>query len=388
MAELATLQRRRSLADLERTIAAGLDTFLAVGEALLEIQADHRYREAGYPTFTAYLAERWPQYSRRQLYNAIAAAGVHETVGDVGLPSGHLVELARLPLREQREMAAIAAARSLTVRQLRALIREKQALRPPRPLPSAVPYGPIGPLPDGVEPVQLGDARDLPLDAGSVDHVITSPPYGVGLDKLGYVDYADQDEYRELMGASARELFRVLRDGGRVALNVPVDTATHEPVGHHWTAAMLAAGFRHRSTAVWREGNISYSPARGTIDGPRAINLICPDELLIVFHKGEWRLSWDGLSDLAHDEWLSWPLASWTFDGESKSYGGYPACFPLELPRRLLKLLTYRGDLVLDPFCGTATTGAAAVQLGRRFVGFDVNPEAVRLARARLSEVC
>jgi hypothetical protein len=77
--------------------------------------------------------------------------------------------------------------------------------------------------------------------------------------------------------------------------------------------------------------------------------------------------------------------ARWSFAGESATRVGYPAPFPIELPRRLIKLLSFPGDLVLDPFVGTGTTAEAALILGRRFYGCDLNPIAVERTRLRMT---
>jgi len=114
------------------------------------------------------------------------------------------------------------------------------------------------------------------------------------------------------------------------------------------------------------------------------VNLICPAELVLVVHKGEWNLGRTDVSDLGHDEWLAWMLAAWSFPGEHAERVGYPAAFPEELPRRLIKLLSFPGDVVLDPFVGSGTTAVVARALGRRFWGCDRNAIAVARAQSRL----
>ncbi len=105
---------------------------------------------------------------------------------------------------------------------------------------------------------------------------------------------------------------------------------------------------------------------------------------MLVLHKGDWNLGQTDASDLEHEEWLAWTLAAWSFPGEHAERVGYPAAFPEELPRRLLKLLSFPGDLVIDPFVGSGTTSVVARALGRRFWGCDRNPTAVARAQARL----
>jgi site-specific DNA-methyltransferase (adenine-specific) len=217
--------------------------------------------------------------------------------------------------------------------------------------------------------------------------VVTSPPYCLGIVEDGYVDYEDYRGYLAAADCWARELYRVLPPDGRLALNVPIDIARcgRFPVASDWLHILIKAGFRYRSTIVWKEGNISQSTARGSIDSPSAINLICPAEAVLVVHKDDWNLNRSEPSDLTHAEWLEWTLACWSFAGESTARVGYPAPFPIELPRRLIKLLSFPGDLVLDPFVGSGTTALAALTLGRRFYGCDINPLAVERARIRVA---
>jgi site-specific DNA-methyltransferase (adenine-specific) len=263
----------------------------------------------------------------------------------------------------------------------------------------AVPPTVAAPLPSTCTLV-VGDAARLGLPDGD-DHgprcapadcphpllAVTSPPYCLGLSDRGYVDYLDYDAYLDAARGWASELYRVLQPNGRLALNVPVDTtrAGPHPVACDWLHILLGAGFRYRSTVIWTEGNIAKSTARGSLDSPSAINLICPAEVILVVHKGTWGLDRRDAPDLAHQEWLDWTLGCWSFAGQHADRVGYPAAFPPELPRRLIKLLSFPGDLVVDPFLGSGTTAVVAAALGRRVYGCDLNPDAVRLAQARVA---
>jgi len=288
---------------------------------------------------------------------------------------------------------------------LRAVIRERQAAQRAtrldnRPLAASLPVQHDVGDDDDTCGIVVGDAACLPLPDGdehtaacqptSCEHValvVGSPPYCLGIQEQGYIDFTVYADYLAAAATWATELYRVLQPNGRLALNVPVDTARgqREALACDWLQLLRAAGFQYRTTVVWAEGNIARSTARGSIDSPSAINLICPAELVLLVHKGEWNLGrTNDTSDLEHDEWLAWTLAAWSFPGEHAERVGYPAAFPEELPRRLIKLLSFPGDLVIDPFVGSGTTAVVARALGRRFWGCDRNAIAVARAQSRL----
>ncbi len=93
------------------------------------------------------------------------------------------------------------------------------------------------------------------------------------------------------------------------------------------------------------------------------------------------------MADLVHDEWLAGTNGRGTFPGAPRRRGGHPAPFPEELPRQLIRLLSFVGDTVLDPMMGSGTTVAVAARLGRRAIGFDIAEEYVQLARRRVGGV-
>jgi site-specific DNA-methyltransferase (adenine-specific) len=109
--------------------------------------------------------------------------------------------------------------------------------------------------------------------------------------------------------------------------------------------------------------------------------------LIIIFCKNTWKkTSGSKQSDITRDEFMAWTNGMWTFNGESKKRVGHPAPFPLELPRRCIKMFSYVGDTVLDPFMGSGTTLIAAGQLGRKGIGLDVDKGYCKLAQARIEK--
>jgi len=368
---------------------------------LLDLYQRQGWRALGYPSWRECAVAEFGQ-SQATLYRLLTAAEVdrnfsHNEKNAAPLPLLHALELAPLAPSEQRAIAATADLSRLTLRQLRAVIRDKQAAQQAA-RPTVVPLVPR--QADEACRIVVADAAQLPLpdgdahgpacppaSCGHVALVVGSPPYCLGIAEQGYVDFTDYAAYLAAAATWASELYRVLQPTGRLALNVPVDIARgqRQPVASDWLQVLRAAGFQYRATVVWQEGNVARSVARGSLDSPAAINLICPAELVLIVHKGAWHLGRSDASDLTHEEWLAWTLAAWSFAGEHSERVGYPAPFPEELPRRLIKLLSFPGDLVVDPFVGSGTTAVVAQALGRRFWGCDRNPTAVARAQARVA---
>jgi site-specific DNA-methyltransferase (adenine-specific) len=143
-----------------------------------------------------------------------------------------------------------------------------------------------------------------------------------------------------------------------------------------------------RGEVIWDKGSsASSSTAWGSWRS--AANPVLRDvhEYLLVFSKESFSRPSEGRrSTISRDDFLEWTKSVWSFPAVSARKVGHPAPFPEELPRRLIELYTYREDVVLDPFCGSGTTCVAARDLGRHYVGYEVEPKYVRLAEARLAE--
>ena len=237
------------------------------------------------------------------------------------------------------------------------------------------------------------DAADLPTEwDGSVDLVVTSWPYGVGEKREGYVDVPSFAEWQLLASEWAEALVRVLKPHGRVALVLPVSVRKGgpRPLAAWGNVVLNGAGLKYETTIEWPKGQggqTANSVPRGSVDSPNALTIATGAEQILVYHRGDWNLGRPGEpSDLEHEDWLAWTNGMWTISGATDPLG-YPCVFPEELALRLIKLLSFPGDTVADFHLGSGTTAKVAALLGRRFKGGDINPEAVKRARARASQV-
>lgn len=221
---------------------------------------------------------------------------------------------------------------------------------------------------------------DLP-DA-SVALMVTSPPYHVGKD---YDTDTSYDEFLAMLHRVLAETHRVLEPGGRAAINVAnLGRRPYLPLSHHVTAIMCDLGFHMRGEIIWRKAaGASGSCAFGSFRS--AANPVLRDvhEYVLVFSKGRMDRVRRGENTVGRDEFLRDTLSIWDIPPESARRVGHPAPFPVELPRRLIELYTFRGDVVLDPFMGAGATAVAAVETDRVWVGYEISRRYARLTRSR-----
>lgn len=224
----------------------------------------------------------------------------------------------------------------------------------------------------------------------SIDLIVTSPPYNVDIDYNSNDDALSYEDYLVFSKKWFKRCFNWLKPDGRFCLNIPLDKnkGGQQHVGADLTKIATAVGFQYHSTIVWNEGNISRRTAWGSWLKASAPYVIAPVELILILYKEDWKkTSGSGESDMTKDEFMEWTNGLWTFPGESKKRIGHPAPFPLELPRRCIKLFSYVGDTVLDPFMGSGTTLLAAYQNKRRGIGIDIDENYCELAKERLRQL-
>ena len=225
------------------------------------------------------------------------------------------------------------------------------------------------------------------LPDGSVHLIVTSPPYNVG---MGYENHDDDmpfDDYCSLLRRIWEECYRVLVDGGRICVNICNTYRTpYIPLNAYTSIDMIDIGFLMRGEFIWDKAAMLGSFRLGTFRS--AVNPIPMEdhEYVLAFSKGDYsRRDKEGDSiDLR--TFLASTRSVWSLKTASATRIGHPAPFPVELPRRLIQLYSFKEDVVLDPFMGSGTTALAAKELGRQYVGYEVSPEYVKLANDRLCQ--
>lgn len=227
----------------------------------------------------------------------------------------------------------------------------------------------------------------IPLS--SVDLIITSPPYNVDIKYNSHDDEISYEKYLEFSNKWISKCYQLAKDTGRFCLNIPLDKNKNgqQSVGADITTIAKQVGWKYHSTIIWNEGNISRRTAWGSWLSASAPYVIAPVELIVILYKKDWKKTEGSLiSDISKEDFMEWTNGVWTFNGESKKRIGHPAPFPRELPKRCIKLFSYVGDTVLDPFMGSGTTLIEACLNKRIGIGVDVDKKYCQLAERRLEE--
>jgi len=221
----------------------------------------------------------------------------------------------------------------------------------------------------------------------SIHLVVTSPPYNVG---KTYDEDMSLDEYREFIKRVMNESYRILVPGGRLCLNiVSLGRKPRIPMTAYITTDLLSLGFLMRGEIIWDKGaSIGHSTAWGSWCSASNPVLRDTHEYILIFSKGMFSRPhiMGRQSTITRDEFLEYTNSIWKFNTESAKRIGHAAPFPTELPRRCIELYTYSDEIVLDPFMGSGTTAVAALNCGRRYVGYEINQDYVDLCNRRLEQ--
>lgn len=259
--------------------------------------------------------------------------------------------------------------------------------------------------------IYCADSRDMKeLKDESVNLIITSPPYFDLKNYNGNNNHENQigspksyEEYISNLNAVWKECVRVLAPDGKLCINcMPVFLAGHETKFERRVTKLVITDiekmmysthkmFLH-AMFIWDKRKVVRFSSFGSYPYPPNIFSTFPFEWIIVFSKKGKRPPTDPVlkekSKLTTKEWQQWAVdCFWEMSPAKASEVGHPAPFPEELPRRLIRMYSFVGDIVLDPFLGSGTTAAVAEQLGRKGIGYEINPDYVKLAKQRLSQL-
>jgi site-specific DNA-methyltransferase (adenine-specific) len=259
-----------------------------------------------------------------------------------------------------------------------------------------------------------GDCREVmkTMEEGSVDLIVTSPPYGVGIDYDVHEDDMVWEEYVEFTYSWMEQAFRVLKDDGRIALNIPYEINRQSKGGRIFMVSeiwqiMKKIGYKFYGVVDLEEESPhrSRTTAWGSWMSPSAPYIYNPKECVILAYKknhikkikGE--PEWVGELGEKEDkngvmkpktiyteeqkrEFIDLVFGQWKYFADTRSLT--KATFSMDIPTKAIKILTYKNDVVLDPFAGSGTSMVAAETLDRRWVGIELSPNYAKVANERV----
>jgi len=260
----------------------------------------------------------------------------------------------------------------------------------------------------------IGDSRDNPLDDTSVDLIITSPPYANIKDydhphQIGFhPNYSDNVEkytslYLEDLNKVWKGCYRILKPDCRMVINIgDVYLSSKEfgryrilPIHANIITQCCQIGFDYMGSIIWQK--ISTTNASGGVNAcfmgsfPHPRNGIIPFdyEYLMIFKKiGKSPSVVDEIkssSELTKTEWIKYFKGHWKIKGDRQSKSSHIATFPLELPKRFIKMYSFMGDVVFDPFLGSGTTLLGAKETFRSCIGMELNKDYLPLIKKKTS---
>jgi DNA modification methylase len=225
------------------------------------------------------------------------------------------------------------------------------------------------------------------LPDNSVHLMVTSPPYNVGKQ---YDNDLSLEDYLAFLLRVWKETHRVLVPGGRMCINVAnLGRKPYIPLHAFIAEQAISLGFLMRGEIIWNKA-ASASPSTAWGSWKSASNPTLRDvhEYILVFCKGSFKRQNPSKREntISRDEFLEYNKSVWNIAAEPARRIGHPAPFPVELPRRLIQLYTFKGEIVLDPFMGSGQTAIAAMKSERQYAGYEIDGKYLELAKRRINK--
>lgn len=262
--------------------------------------------------------------------------------------------------------------------------------------------------------IYQGDCLELfkELDNNVVDLYVTSPPYNVGISYDVHKDDEPMEDYLAWCKKWLSEVYRTLKDDGRIALNIPYEINVRERggriflVSEYWQM-MKEIGFGFFGVVDLEEDSPhrSKTTAWGSWMSPSSPYIYNPKECVILAYKKDYKKKERGISQWSYNEvemeneegviknkrvysekdkseFMELVFGQWKYFNDTKSLT--KATFSMDIPMKAIKILSYKNDLVVDCFSGSGTTALASKKLDRNYIGFELSENYAKISQQRL----
>lgn len=243
-----------------------------------------------------------------------------------------------------------------------------------------------------IDQILCGDSELLlsELPDNSIDLIITSPPYNFGMGYDTIDDNQKWDDYFDRLFRVLDHCARVLVSGGRLCINIqPFFSeyiASHHLISHH---LIKECSLIWRNEILWEKNTYNAKfTSWGSWKSPSCPYIKYTWEFIEIYSKDSIKKIGHTNPDITAEEFKSWVNGKWSISPErNMQFYDHPAMFPEEIPKRLIKLFSFPGDVVLDPFNGAGTTTYVAKVLNRSYIGIDISDQYCETARRRVANL-
>lgn len=232
------------------------------------------------------------------------------------------------------------------------------------------------------------------ISDSTIDLIVTSPPYNVGIEYDVCNDCMPWDKYLLWCTEWLSECYRVLKDDGRICLNHYIafrspqfdDNGNRDGYADRFPlfdlkSIMEHIGYGVSKLIIWNDPTMNKLTAWGSWLSASAPHIQTPTEGILVGYKKQWKKLNDGESTIDAETFKEAVSGVWNI---GTTIGYTKACFPEKLPYLCIQLLTYKNDVVLDPFSGSGTTCYVAKSTDRQYIGFEISKAYYKASIARL----
>ena len=238
-----------------------------------------------------------------------------------------------------------------------------------------------------------GDVNEIlnVFNENVIDLIVTSPPYNVGIDYSDWNDTLPLKDYLSFVKNFLKGFKKVLKDDGRFVINIPYDT-NMKHLGKQTRVSLICeyynllkeVGLNYQSLIDLEEKSphrVKYT-AWGSWLSASAPYQYNPKEGLLIGYKKQWKKKKKGISTISKELFMECASGRWKYNAETKVFT--KANFSLDIPYKAIQSLSYKDDIILDPFMGSGTTAIACLETNRKFIGIEISTEYCDIAKNRI----